>query len=869
MATLITDTELEKIIMKCPNEDETYPDPYPILNKDGSCKYAYVTLVMLGDAYISAAIVLAHSIRSSGSLVDLVVLVTPDVSDDGKQILGTYYTHVIEISYVPVANWRTKKQHHRKYLELVFTKFHIFDLVQYDKILLIDADAIVLKYPDHLFSLDAPAGCFLENKDYIISYDKDGNYIPPKDGEMEWYKKYCDCCGHGKKIPKEMTDRLKKQFNNSGIGGGLMLLKPKKGELESIIKDVSSGYMKHLVENKLIWPEQQYLTLRYSGKWTNINPRFFGLQGYPHWKILYGLQYGGDKPFMIKSKFDISIRVQYPDYILWHQYYYDILRQHPEFSNSSVLAEANEMNKYFHSVIKTQNRQLARLDSHLPKEMTNRHITKQIVSKIFKVDISEIHDDQLKYYHIERDSDFIYNGIKPMWDDIEEYDYLEPINRLAKYFGKKSYYYEMIKMYSYNYKKNKSTLDQQFTREIMDQIDMDAIMLEYVKCRPNMFVVTLWPIISKKLSVNDINEIIGKYGHIAYIKTLTLNKNALFNLMFWMYDEFTYEHRIDFITKKMEYIQSSDANEVTIVFLDNVVDSKISGQGAKDKREIRKVLEQKLTSGTEKSLSIRGNDLVHINDHFYQTILYSQMILNENTLKLLEHQNVKNMSIPFFADSRMKIQTFKKWCLFNLSQLEMERIIIMGGTVLFSYGFRKSNDIDAVFVGLDNNNKLSQSEEEIAELLYNNFGEKSTMFFFADIGIEGSKYWRESWTEKNNKIFSYFGISSLQELISDPRNHYYFNGFKCYLLQHELIRKVLRNRKQDHADFIMLSSNDSNIISEYIDFVNGELKYTIPNLDPNIKEPNLEHEYLKKVFGEIYKKYTRSDIEAFRKKLPL
>ena len=193
MATLISDEEINNIVMKCSNEDENYKDPISFINLEtGKCKYAYVTLVMLGDLYIAGAIVLAYSIRKSGSKVDLVVLVTPDVSLEGKNILGMYFTHIIEIDYVNVPNWRTKKQPHRKYLELVFTKFHLFDLIQYEKVLLIDADALVLKFPDHLFTLNTPAGCFLEDKELLITYDKNGNYILPKDGELKWYKKYCN-----------------------------------------------------------------------------------------------------------------------------------------------------------------------------------------------------------------------------------------------------------------------------------------------------------------------------------------------------------------------------------------------------------------------------------------------------------------------------------------------------------------------------------------------------------------------------------------------------------------------------------------------------------------------------------------------------
>jgi alpha-N-acetylglucosamine transferase len=340
MATLYDEADLKDIIMQCPDEDTKYEKPEKMYDSNGNKIYAYVTLIMLGDKYIPAALVLAKSIKDLGSEADLVVLVTDDVSADGKNALRKYYDQVIDIEYVKIANWRTKKQTTREYLNLVFTKFHVFNLTQYKKILLIDADALVLKHPDHLFSLNAPAGCYLKDKDLIIKYDKDGNYILPDNKKFAWYDKMCDCCGHGKLISKSDTDDIHKNFKNPGIGGGLMLLEPKAGELDNIIASVKHGYYRFLVERRLVWPEQQFLTLRYSGKWHGINPRFFGLQGYPHWRVLYGLQYGGDKPFLESSKMDISIRLQFPDYKLWHDMYRDILNENPEFNDIRTFEES-------------------------------------------------------------------------------------------------------------------------------------------------------------------------------------------------------------------------------------------------------------------------------------------------------------------------------------------------------------------------------------------------------------------------------------------------------------------------------------------------------------------------------------------------
>ena len=79
---------IDKIILKCENENEDYLKPEKMRDSNGNNIYAYVTLVMLGDAYIPAAIVLAQSLINSGSEADRVVLVTNDVTEEGKQILS-------------------------------------------------------------------------------------------------------------------------------------------------------------------------------------------------------------------------------------------------------------------------------------------------------------------------------------------------------------------------------------------------------------------------------------------------------------------------------------------------------------------------------------------------------------------------------------------------------------------------------------------------------------------------------------------------------------------------------------------------------------------------------------------------------------
>lgn len=334
--------ELDTMSFKCPDEPD-YNDPPTMFDENGNKLYAYVTLVMMGDRYVSGAIVLAYSIRKLGTNADLVILITHDVSENARMVLKQFYDHIIPVDYIETPNWRVKHQPHRKYLSYVFTKFHLFNLTQYKKVLFYDADALVLKYPNHLFSLNAPAGHFNTEKSELISYDNNCNYVLK---QMKWYDIFCKCCKHGNVIPKHFTDEVAHNFKKTGVAAGLLLLEPKKGILEDILEDLKGKYG-DLVRNKFIWPEQQYLTLKYSGQWHSINPVFFGLQGYPHWSSLYGLQYAGDKPFIFDSKIDMNIRKTYDDFIIWHKFYAELVEKYPDFKNHKCLQEANHVHSYF------------------------------------------------------------------------------------------------------------------------------------------------------------------------------------------------------------------------------------------------------------------------------------------------------------------------------------------------------------------------------------------------------------------------------------------------------------------------------------------------------------------------------------------
>ena len=206
--------------------------------------HAYVTVLYGNNIYLAGALVLGYSLMKTNTAHDRVILVTPDVSDEYRSYLKPVYTHIIDIDYVQVSSEIFSDEDTR--FRDVFTKLQALSLIQYDKIILLDLDMIITRNIDHLFRLQPPAACL---KKYYVPY--------------------------GKLIPAKMMCGPNNSLKNS-INAGLMLLKPDSKEWTDIQTDISANRQL----NKYRYPEQDYLSLRYCGKWTSITFNYnfqFGL----------------------------------------------------------------------------------------------------------------------------------------------------------------------------------------------------------------------------------------------------------------------------------------------------------------------------------------------------------------------------------------------------------------------------------------------------------------------------------------------------------------------------------------------------------------------------------------------------------------
>lgn len=204
-------------------------------------KYAYVSLLMGNNIYFIGALIFGYSLKQVTNY-DIVIMVTPDVPDAQKNILREVYDVVLEIDYVEIDKGLIKDYDHNRFKD-IFTKLQCFKLTQYEKIIMIDIDMLIIRDMDDLFNLKAPAAS-LKNHDLK----------------------------HGEKIPKNLI--IKNGNLIGSINAGVMLLKPSIDEYGAIVDDIKTAKNR---QYKLM--EQEYLSERYHDQWTNIS-------------FLYNFQFG-------------------------------------------------------------------------------------------------------------------------------------------------------------------------------------------------------------------------------------------------------------------------------------------------------------------------------------------------------------------------------------------------------------------------------------------------------------------------------------------------------------------------------------------------------------------------------------------------
>ena len=131
-----------------------------------------------------------------------------------------------------------------------------------------------------------------------------------------------------------ITDRIKTDKTNMGVNASLMVFSPTMELYNSILDDLENTEIQQEI-SLYNWPEMQYITLKLSGEWTNVDLKYSSFNGYPNIKVLNGIHYAGLKPWSIKNK-SLKSYAKFEDYRLWFKTFTDMVEQYPNLHTGKL-----------------------------------------------------------------------------------------------------------------------------------------------------------------------------------------------------------------------------------------------------------------------------------------------------------------------------------------------------------------------------------------------------------------------------------------------------------------------------------------------------------------------------------------------------
>ena len=257
-----------------------------------SPKYAITTLLFGGDSYLPGVLLLGSSIlkvipKAYKKYITLCCMVTHDVSPEAREIISKIYDRIIEVEYlqIPPHLIKHKNPTTQKIYSKTFTKLRIFEMTDYDKVLFMDSDMLVLKKDIvSLFNLNTPAAVFMGK----LSNDPRDRYFKEvkENGRLfkQFQTKYCHWQNntrrkngpeqilHGNLIPYDKKYENENTSHGMNIETSVLVIKPSKTIMNEIIRYVETIKQKNIKMSG----DTEMVSRMFKDKLYAIEPRFFG-----------------------------------------------------------------------------------------------------------------------------------------------------------------------------------------------------------------------------------------------------------------------------------------------------------------------------------------------------------------------------------------------------------------------------------------------------------------------------------------------------------------------------------------------------------------------------------------------------------------
>lgn len=189
---------------------------------------------------------------------------------------------------------------------------------------------------------------------------------------------------------------------------------------------------------------------------------------------------------------------------------------------------------------------------------------------------------------------------------------------------------------------------------------------------------------------------------------------------------------------------------------------------------------------------INENYIVYIPNTKESTWNCASIFFSNESLRFLELQNIEYFLTKDMEKSKKMFLKYRSWLNSNILYKDQMQFMLFSSIVLYLIGNRSMNDLDLY---------IHTIPSEIIELT-NEF--KEPIFNYIEYKIKNTDNWPDYWDTWLDNWANKCGARYFEEILGNPRFHFYFLGVKIISLNCDIIRRIERGRPRAIADLIAL-----------------------------------------------------------------
>ena len=169
------------------------------------------------------------------------------------------------------------------------------------------------------------------------------------------------------------------------------------------------------------------------------------------------------------------------------------------------------------------------------------------------------------------------------------------------------------------------------------------------------------------------------------------------------------------------------------------------------------------------------------------------VFFSQSTLNFLEKQNFDYFLTKDMEPSKKMFLKYRKWLNNNIELNDQSQFLLYSSIVLYLLGHRPMSDLDLYI-------------HEIPKDLQQKVNEFSTnsIFNYIDYSIKNTEKWPKYWDTWLDIWAEKCGAKYFEEILGNPKYHFYFLGIKIISLDCDVVRRLHRCRPRAIADLIAL-----------------------------------------------------------------